>query len=241
MGMFNDAGERWKEYLSLVSGSWPNDDVRHNLGGEVRDRLRHLDLIMRHLRTAIDNVTPDPAELQKVMENFLVQRERFARGELARAEYIERVAPTTIPDPQALRDAYDDISIYTEAFYFCAWRMVEVLRGAGPYSFPGVGKIRASAITIVRNHLIQHPEKVKDEPNFLLGLFISSSGPVLRSSGGVFRGATGKMDPLPESKDQGLFSAAQELRDELLTRFDDAIAKIHLIQTTSDSTSMPQT
>jgi len=163
MGMFNDAGERWKEYLSLVSGSWPNDDVRHNLGGEVRDRLRHLDLIMRHLRTAIDNVTPDPAELQKVMENFLVQRERFARGELARAEYIERVAPTTIPDPQALRDAYDDISIYTEAFYFCAWRMVEVLRGAGPYSFPGVGKIRASAITIVRNHLIQHPEKVKAE------------------------------------------------------------------------------
>lgn len=85
--------------------------------------------------------------------------------------------------------------------------------------------MKAPAITIVRNHLIQHPEHVKDNQDFTLGLVITSSGPVLRSLGGVLRGDSGRMDPLPDSKDQGLFSAAQELADELQHRLDKAISK----------------
>ena len=89
--------------------------------------------------------------------------------------------------------------------------------------------MKAPAITIVRNHLIQHPEKVKDGQDFTLGLVVFSSGPVLRSLGAVARSGAERVDPLPESKDQGLFVAAEKLRDELQHRLNEAISKI-LIQ-----------
>lgn len=222
--MFEVAAERWKEYLSLVNGSWPDDDARHNLGGEVRDRLRQLDLILRHLHTAIRPVSPDPGKAQQTMEWVLANQPRIVSGEITPDEFIRRVMPTS-PAPAAFIDSWDDVYIFTEAFYFWAWRTIEILNGGGPYSFPGLGKVKAPAITIVRNHLIQHPEHVKDNQDFTLGLVITSSGPVLRSLGGVLRGDSGRMDPLPDSKDQGLFSAAQELADELQHRLDKAIFK----------------
>jgi hypothetical protein len=223
-GMFEPAAERWKEYLSQVSGSWPLDDVRHNLGGEVRDRLHQLDRILTHLHAAIRAVSPDPVEAQQKMEWALANRHRIASGEITQEQFIQG-SLTTTPDPKAFVDSWADVAIFTEAFYFCAWRMIEVLNGGGPYSFPGLRKVRAPAIKIVRNHLIQHPEKVKDRQDFTLGLVILSSGPVLRSLGGVARGTTGRLDPLPDSKDQGLFIAAEELRNELEHRFDEVITK----------------
>jgi hypothetical protein len=222
--MFEAVSERWREYLSQVSGSWPRDDVRHNLGGEVRNRLRQLDRILKHLNAAIRAVNPDPVELQEKMEWALANRHRVASGEITQEEFILG-SLTTTPEPSTLVDSWDDVSIFTEAFYLCAWRMIEVFNGGGPYSFPGLRKVKAPSITIVRNHLLQHPEKVKDGQDFTLGLVILSSGPVLRSLGGVVRSDTGRIDPLPDGKDQGLFVAAEELRDELEHRLDEVISK----------------
>jgi hypothetical protein len=222
--MFEVVAARGKDYLSRVGGSWPSDDVRHNLGGEVRDRLRQLDRILTHLHAAIRAVTPDPEELRQKMEWALANRHRVANGEITHEEFILG-SLTATPEPSTLVDSWDDVSIFTEAFYFCAWRMIKVLNGGGPYSFPGLGKVKAPEITIVRNHLLQHPEKFKDRQGFTLGLVILSSGPVLRSVGGVARSDTEQIDPLPDSKDQGLFIAAEKLRDELEHRLDEVISK----------------
>lgn len=222
--MFEAAAEGWKEYLSQSSGAWSDSDVRHNLGGEVRDRLRQLDLILRHLRAAIHAVAPDPAIIQQKLEWGLANRGRVVSGEITQEEFNRGTLPTAL-SPAALIDSWDDVAIFTESFYFSSWRMIEVLNGAGSYKFPGLARLKAPAITIVRNHLIQHPEKVKEGQDFTLGLVVMSSGPVLRSLGGVIRGDSGRLDPLPESKDQGLFAAAEELRDELKHRIDDAISR----------------
>jgi hypothetical protein len=221
--MFELARERWRDYLSLISVSIPENDVRHNLGGEVRDRLRQLDLILKRLNAAMSAVTPDPIETQQKLEWMLANKDRVTKGELTKEEYVQALMPE-LPHADNWMDSWDDISIFTETFYHYAWRIVEILNGGGPYAFPGIRKVKAPAVTIVRNHLIQHPEKVKEQ-NFTLGLVILSSGPALRTTGGVIRGDSGRLDPLPESKDQGLFATAKELETELQSRLDEAIAK----------------
>jgi hypothetical protein len=225
--MFEAVGERWKQYLSQVSVSWATDDVRHNLGGEVRERLRQLDLILKHLHAAIGAASPDPVEAQEKMAWALANRERLVNGEITQEEFIQG-SLTTTPDPATLIDSWDDVSIFTEAFYHWAWRLIQVLTGkaGGRYKFPGgLGRVNVPIITAVRNHLIQHPERVSGDQNFTLGLVVTSSGPVLRSLGAVARGDSERIEPLPESVDQGLFVAAEQLRDELQRRFDLAISR----------------
>jgi hypothetical protein len=223
--MFEAAAELWKEYLPQVSNSWPEGDARHNLGSEVRNRLRYIDLILRHLRDAISAVTPDPVEIQRRQEWALSNRDRVASGEMTKEEFIFGAAGTPPSNPASYLDSWDDVWIFTETFYFCAWRMVEVLNRSKPHEFPGLGRVRARSITIVRNHLIEHPEKIGESRDFTMGLVILSSGPVLRTTGAVVRGDSGRIDPSPESKDRGLFTAAEELREELERRFASAIAK----------------
>jgi hypothetical protein len=225
--MFESVAELWKEYLSLVSGSWPESDVRHNLGGEVRDRLRRIDLILRHLREAISAVTPDPVEDQKWMESFLANLVGATRGEITQEEF-DQASVRPVRDPSALIDSWDDIWIFTETFYFSAWRLLEILNRSKPYAFPGLGRVNARAITIVRNHLIEHPGKTGDPRDFTLSLVILSSGPALRSSSAVLRLDSMRIDPSPDGKDHGLFVAAEELRDEVERRFSRAISEARL-------------
>ncbi|HEY2281630.1 MAG TPA: hypothetical protein VGI00_24995 [Streptosporangiaceae bacterium] len=223
--MFDPVAEHWKQYLSQVSDGWPESDPRHSLGGEVSGRLRQLDRILAHLHDAIGATKPDPIEAQQKMQWRRDNHHRLTSGEITQEEFIQG-SITTTPDPMTLIDNWDDVEIFTEAFYFCAWRMIEVLNGSGPYSFPKLHKVKANAVTIVRNHLIQHPEKVKEGQNFTLGLVVLDSGPVLRSLGAVAHGDTGQIDPLPESKDQGLFVAADELRADLLSCLDQALSQL---------------
>jgi hypothetical protein len=222
--MFETAREDWKNYLTQVSGSWDQSDPRHNLGMEITTRLRQLDLVIRRLKDAIRDVTPEPGETRRNLAWAMSNRERLARGEISGEEYVAGFI-TTYRTAQELTDAWDSVQIFTEMFYFTAWRVVEVLNRKGTYQFPGLGKINAPEITIVRNHLIEHPEKVKDNPDFTNGLVIHSSGPVLRSLGGVIRGDREGTYPLSESKDQGLYVAGEELEKELHRRFTEALGK----------------
>jgi hypothetical protein len=234
--VYEDVSELWKRYLSKVAETWPQNDPRHNLAGEVRDRLRQLNRILRHLHNAIEVVTrpADPDEIARerdVVEEWAALDQRLANGEITDLEYFKAKIEMESRWPKqspAWHDAWVDISIFTETFYHWAWRLIIVLRGeAGPpYKFPGgLTKVNVPVIREVRNYLIQHPENVKGDQNFTLGLVITSSGPVLRSLGAVIKGDSDRMEPLPESVDQGLFVAAERLRDELERRFDIAISK----------------
>jgi hypothetical protein len=224
--MFEAAGELWREYLTQASGDWQESDVRHGLGAEVRNRLRQIDRILRHIHEAIDMVTPDPVENQKWMEHLLANWAALARGEITQGEFEQKSA---IParDAAALVDSWDDIWIFTEIFYFYAWRVVEILNDRGPREFPSLDNVKARAINVARNQLIQHPEHAKSGSQDLnQGLFLTSSGPVLRSLNAVLRLDVVRLDPSPDSKDQGLFAAAEELRDELERRFSAALASV---------------
>jgi hypothetical protein len=222
--VFEAVAETWKTYLSAVGDRWSKDDDRHNLGAEVTNRLRQLDRIIRHLKAAIREVTPDPAEVQRRLAWGAANQPRLTSGEITMKEFIEGTSTKT-PDPRGFLDAGDDVWIFTEAFYFSAWRVVVVLRGKDAYKFPALTRVDAHDITIVRNNLIEHPE-AKGSRNFTSSLMITAAGPVLRSPGAIVRVATGRVDPLDDSKDQGLFTAAENLRDELQRRFDDAIRRV---------------
>lgn len=119
-------------------------------------------------------------------------------------------------------EAWESIGLFTEAFYFFAWRLIEVLNGNGPYRFPYLERLRANGVRVVRNHLLQHPEK--QGQNFTQGFVITSVGPVLRSREAIIDGATGKARPSGDTVDQGLHVAAIELRDEMQLKFDKATA-----------------
>ena len=110
--MFEAAGELWKEYLTLVSGTWQESDVRHSLGGEVRDRLRRTDLILRRLHQAIDGVRPDPDAVNKRMEWILANLGRVGRGEMTQEEF-DRSSMMSTQDAATLVDSWDAIWIFT--------------------------------------------------------------------------------------------------------------------------------
>jgi hypothetical protein len=224
-GIFEDVGELWKEYLTLVSGDWLESDIRHSLGSEVRNRLRQIDLILRHLHEAIATIAPDPVENQKRIEWILASLGRVNRGEMAQEEFNQG-AMRPAQELAALVDSWDDIWIFTETFYFYAWRVVEILNDRGPREFPSLDDVKAHAINVARNQLIQHPEHAKSGSQDLnQGLFLTSSGPVLRSLSAVLRLDSGRIEPQADAKDRGLFVAAEEMRDELKRRFSEAISK----------------
>lgn len=116
--------------------------------------------------------------------------------------------------------------LFTEAFYFFAWRLVEALTPRGKLTFPGIKEPNARGVRIVRNLLIQHPEKPKHGGNFRQHLTITDAGPVLKSSVMVIRTATGRIDPNHDSLDRGLFANAQELHGELLKNLQNLLAQV---------------
>jgi hypothetical protein len=179
------------------------------------------------LHQAISAEAPDPIENQKWMESFLANLVGATHGEITQKEF-DQASVRPVRNPSAVIDSRDDVWIFTETFYFYAWRMVEILNGQGPREFPNLGTLKAKPINIARNQLIEHPEDVKYDPDFNQGLLVVSQGPVLRPQGAVLHLDSGRLDPRPDAKDQGLFIAAEKLRDELERRFSRAISEARL-------------
>jgi hypothetical protein len=71
---------------------------------------------------------------------------------------INALPPLDTPDPpqEVLEwiEAIDSLEMYTEAFYYLAWRLRQVIR-----TLPGLKSFDALGIRLARNHLIEHPEK----------------------------------------------------------------------------------
>lgn len=142
---------------------------------------------------------------------------QFRSGDMTAENYEEFLKTLNAKSPDQLRievRAWSEMHLFTEAFYFFAWRLVEVLTRSGAFAFDGFSKLQARGIRIVRNHLLQHPEK--HDKNFRQWLVVTSNGPVLKTTTVVIRSDTGKVEPEKESVDQGLFVNAQELYDEII-------------------------
>lgn len=230
--MFKDAAALWKTYTSLTTPHMPSDDPRHDLAAEVSNRLRHLDIIVECVKEAIRDIAPDPDRFRVESEYVVVNHPRLRNGEITIEEYfagIEALPSLFVKDTLV---AWDKLWIFTESFYFSAWRLSEIFnQGNSAYRLPHLPKIKARLVNVVRNNLIQHPEQ-KGSQDFTMSLVVTQSGPVLRSRAVVLRSASGHTEPSAESKDQGMYTAAEELRRELETKIGNSIESIEAMAAT---------
>jgi hypothetical protein len=217
--MFEHLVALWKQYAARFAPTWASDDPRHELSSEVQNRLVQLDIILDHLNRALRLVSGDPVEERRKGKLFMQAATKFRTGEMTQEKYTEFVAALSAKSPEQLQTevrAWEEVVLFTESFYFFAWRLVEILKGSGAFAFDGFTKLEAKGIRLVRNHLLQHPEKY--EKNFRQRLIVTSTGPVLKAMFVVIRTDTGKVEPEKESVDRGLFVNAQELHDEIKER-----------------------
>lgn len=216
--VFEEIAELWKQYLAAHAPSWGSDDPRHDLGAEVSERLVQLDLVLTHLKRAVAAVTPGPETMRHDIAWVQGALPRLEAGEMSREEFSAdlRAVPTSREQMRMWDHAWREVRLFTEIFYFFAWRLVEILkpRRREALVFTGFRNLEARGVTLVRNHLLEHPEKHGEI--FQQNLTITDAGPVLKGFAVVVRSATGRTEPDGASIDRGLFVNAKELHDELL-------------------------
>jgi hypothetical protein len=105
----------------------------------------------------------------------------------------------------------DRLELHTEAFYLFGWRLIDVLNGSGVYGFDGVAKVNAKGVLLVRNHLLQHPEKPGHGGQFQQSMVVTDRGPSLKTTMVIVNPVSGTR-VLEDWVDQGLFVNAEELR-----------------------------
>jgi hypothetical protein len=208
--MFEEIRELWKGYRISHSEDWPPPDIRADLAAEVENRLEQLDLLLDFLDRAIAATRSDPETSRRETEEFLREATRYQRGELTEEEY--RAFIMSRPMQVVPRRVWSEIRLFTEAFYFFAWRIHEILDAVGPRALPGIGRFSASGIRTVRNLLLEHPEH-GDEPLYIQSLVVTDDGPVLKTTSFMIKSNRSVADP--ESVDRGLFRNAEEFRDAM--------------------------
>lgn len=219
--MFEDIRDLWVEYHARHRTAWGDEDPRWALWAEVRDRLSQLDLVLEFLAAAIARTRPDPKRMEATFARMHELRAPLEAGELSVKDYAAAL-PAMAPDEVtgSLR-AWEEIRFFTEAFYFVAWRLVEVMGSKGPFEFPGLRCLRAPGVRTVRNQLIQHPEK-KGGVLSPLHLTLTDEGPVLRTTTMVVEIGSGLTRPDDESLDHGLYANVRELHAALQRRLEAA-------------------
>lgn len=103
---------------------------------------------------------------------------------------------------------FDEGIVFAEAFYFFAWRIICIVSNETK-SLPGLKglKKKAKGVVLVRNCLIEHPEKAKEKIFIVSHSWGKKDGPklkVARPPGQTF-----------EIKDSGFWINAQEFKDGL--------------------------
>jgi hypothetical protein len=97
------------------------------------------------------NASAPLGRLERLAE--VVTRVRKLREAL---EMLDELIPQNFSEDFGARKSriFDRIEIVTEAFYYSAWRVREVVR-----SLPGLKSFEATGVRDVRNQLLEHPEK----------------------------------------------------------------------------------
>jgi len=216
--VFEEIADLWKQYLAAHAPSWAPDDPRHDLGAEVRERLVQLDIVLAYLKRALAAVTPDTERVQHDIAWAQGALPRLKVGEMSEEEFAAgfRTLPTSREKGRAWVHPWSEVRLFTETFYFIAWRLVEILkmRRRRALVFAGFRNLQARGVTLVRNHLLEHPDKYGEI--FQQNLMVTDAGPALKGFAVVVRSATGRTEPDGASVDRGLFVNAKELHDELM-------------------------
>jgi hypothetical protein len=202
-----------------LTRSAPPGDVRLDLAAEVQNRLNQLDLILEKLAAELRVFRGNPEEIDRMLTFGSENVERLRSGQISQDEFVRGTSrpPMTREEGREWKKAADSIGLFTETFYFIAWRLIEALNQNQPQlRFPELERVKGRHVLVVRNHLLQHPEKFG--LNLKQGVVITDDGPVLRSQEIVFR-ADGSVASSDDTVDVGLYVAADELRAELEAKF----------------------
>jgi len=169
---------------------------------EVQGRMKQMDFMISRIRALLSRTEESDEiarrELQATLEKSptLSDPTQTEALEGLRA-HLQSIAPIMINDIE--------ITVMTEAFYYCAGRTRTVMRLKG--LFPALGSFEAHGVRDVRNHLLEHPEGSHSTVIENGMAFGAESGPVIK---GLRR--TGKVHVFP---DRGLYVNAQEFASNL--------------------------
>lgn len=207
----------WKEYCD--THPWSADDPRAELAAEVANRLEQLDLVLEHLSRSLKAV--EPTTPRGELELIASQAERYRAGELSIDEYEAVIRSTLRPTPPGYVKSWTEVRLFTEMFYYVAWRVLEILNASGSRAFDDVGGLDAKGVRNVRNILLEHPEHGRPQANYAQSLAVTDDGPALKTSTVVVR--QGRTSADPEGVDRGLFRNAEELRVKFESKVEAAL------------------
>lgn len=197
--------------LSSVSPT----DPRHHLASEVSKLINQLDICLELVISTQATIAPDPVVLKKQFA-YMNQYGSIESDE----EYFANM-PKSEQAPWSMIKALSRIRLFTETFYFVAWRLRQIINAKAPHDLPKIGRLKAPSILNVRNHLIEHPEKGA-VANFAQNMVITDDGPVLKSAKAQFGG--GKSSAASDSLDKGLFLNATEFEQEFRLRISESLS-----------------
>ena len=210
--MFGDVLDLWKQFRAKRQAAWGPADPRRDLANEVQVRLRQLDIALEYVQPLAERLQPDREQFERDMRWQEKALLLVRRGEMTEAEFVAGLPPgPTREEIEVQLKLFAEVEFFTEAFYFVAWRLVEILNRSSPLGFSSLGPVKARGVRDVRNQLIEHPEGTSRLFQRSMRIAGDGRGPALKT--------------LPEgSIDRGLFVNAQELHDELARRLDVALA-----------------
>ena len=193
----------FERYLVLARQKRPTE-IHSMLGIEAFERLEQMQFLLTRV-TAIQRHVLGGSPLS--LSVFLLPIERPAAS--------ANSADTGI----AIREAFFHVRLYTESFYYLAFRFRQILttrnQPPGNYPLPLLHAFEAVGIRDVRNHLLEHPEgrtSQRFSQDHSLG---GTNGPQL------------KLDSTTSAHtDSGLFANAAEFKQRLHAALTQAIATL---------------
>ena len=158
-------------YQQKISALPSTSEEQKQLTQEVTRRLKYLIFIVE--------------EIQKLQTQLLVRTDTdpalvklSKEGNLSQEEMQDFWKRNPVEDMIAKFKLWDQLTFFTESFYYHAFRCGKCVE-----QLPGLSSFKYQGIILVRNHLIEHPEKQKHS-NILSGSIRlgQDTGPVLKNS-----------------------------------------------------------
>jgi hypothetical protein len=179
--MFSNTLRLWKQF-EAAAGAKHGTQFNSNASAEMGERLKQLSFFANHtLRCADLMAKAERAMSKKIWEADCNPHEIFL---------------------QSMEPLFE-LRAYVEAFYYFAFRVLKVARRG----FPELAQFESIGVRLVRNHLIEHPEKKSSRALVWSFGFDEQKGAILKS-GQPIKGTTAFEDP-------GFTANAEEFRTNL--------------------------
>lgn len=197
--MFKGTIALFDEYYRKMEAEQPG--FNRDLAMEVRERLEQLDYIVERARDLEHQVG---LPRRKFMESY--EAEQKAAVEHCREPSMAAInIDITEDEKQQMSKASFELQLFTETFYYFAFRTRQILQNpkAGVLGLSG---FECKGVRDVRNKLIEHVEG-KDSQIFIRSFASGGLG------GPIIKGP--RYDGQHHFQDAGLYTNAEEFRDDL--------------------------